>query len=82
MISNEAAPLDIRRPTIDTTLSGRHLLADPTLNAGTAFTEEERSQLGLDGLLPPTVETLEQQSARAYEAYQRKCDDPPCANNR
>lgn len=75
MIANGAARLDIRRPTIDTALTGHHLLADPTLNAGTAFNEEERSQLGLDGLLPPTVETLEQQSARAYGAYQRKCDD-------
>ena len=60
---------------IDMTLTGHRLLTDPMLNAGTAFTEQERSQLGLDGLLPATVETLDQQVARAYAAYQRKSDD-------
>ena len=44
-------------------------------NKGTAFTHDERSQLGLDGLLPPQVETLDQQVVRAYEAYKRKDDD-------
>ena len=51
------------------------LLNHPGLNKGTAFTEEERSQLGLHGLLPPQVESLEGQVVRAYEAYQRKSDD-------
>jgi malate dehydrogenase (oxaloacetate-decarboxylating) len=45
------------------------------LNKGTAFTEEERSKFGLDGLLPPHVESLDEQVARAYEAYKRKDDD-------
>src|SRR5262249_38093382 len=52
-----------------------NLLERPTLNKGTAFTQEERSRLGLHGLLPPVVESLDQQVARAYEAYQRKDDD-------
>jgi malate dehydrogenase (oxaloacetate-decarboxylating) len=54
---------------------GMDLLNRQGLNKGTAFTEEERSALGLHGLLPPQVETLDQQAVRAYEAYQRKTDD-------
>ena len=51
------------------------LLDTPLLNKGTAFTDAERSALGLHGLLPPQVETLDQQVVRAYEAFQRKTDD-------
>ena len=43
-------------------------LEDPLSNKGTAFTEEERSALGLRGLLPTVVETLDQQAARSYQA--------------
>lgn len=50
-------------------------LFNPVLNKGTAFTTEERDQLGLHGLLPPHVETLAEQVERAYEAYRRKDDD-------
>jgi malate dehydrogenase (oxaloacetate-decarboxylating) len=49
---------------------GRELLRNPRFNRGTAFTHRERSALGLDGLLPRGVQTLEQQSKRAYEQYQ------------
>jgi malate dehydrogenase (oxaloacetate-decarboxylating) len=51
------------------------LLDTPLLNKGTAFTEAERTALGLHGLLPPQVETLDQQVVRAYDAYRRKTDD-------
>jgi malate dehydrogenase (oxaloacetate-decarboxylating) len=54
---------------------GMDLLDTPLLNKGTAFTDEERAQFGLHGLLPPHVETLEEQVVRAYEAYTRKDDD-------
>ena len=54
---------------------GMDLLDTPLLNKGTAFTEDERTQFGLHGLLPPQVETLEEQVVRAYEAYARKDDD-------
>jgi malate dehydrogenase (oxaloacetate-decarboxylating) len=54
---------------------GMDLLNRQGLNKGTAFTNEERSKLGLHGLLPPQVEILEEQVVRAYEAYKRKDDD-------
>jgi malate dehydrogenase (oxaloacetate-decarboxylating) len=54
---------------------GMDLLNRQGLNKGTAFTEEERTKFGLDGLLPPHVESLEEQVVRAYEAYNRKDDD-------
>jgi malate dehydrogenase (oxaloacetate-decarboxylating) len=54
---------------------GTALLDDPTLNKGTAFTVKERAALALDGLLPPVVETLEQQSRRCYLAFCRKQDE-------
>src|SRR5216683_765721 len=54
---------------------GTELLNRPGLNKGTAFTEDERSTLALQGLLPPQVENLAEQVARAYDAYQRKADD-------
>ncbi len=54
---------------------GAELLHDPLLNKGTAFTEAERIALGLRGLLPPLVFTLEQQVARVVENYRRKQTD-------
>jgi malate dehydrogenase (oxaloacetate-decarboxylating) len=54
---------------------GMDLLDSPLLNKGTAFSEPERTAFGLHGLLPPQVETLEEQVVRAYEAYRRKDDD-------
>src|SRR4051795_3232903 len=48
---------------------GRDLLRDPRFNRGTAFTAAERSALGLDGLLPPAVLSLEEQASRSYEQY-------------
>ncbi|HTS05369.1 MAG TPA: NAD-dependent malic enzyme [Candidatus Eisenbacteria bacterium] len=51
------------------------LLNRQGLSKGTAFTDEERTEFGLHGLLPPQVETLDEQVVRAYEAYQRKNED-------
>ncbi len=51
------------------------LLEDPLTNKGTAFSEQERSELGLRGLLPAVVETLEQQVHRRYQAYQEQPTD-------
>ena len=49
-----------------TTARGPELLDTPLLNKGTAFTRSERAALGLEGLLPPAVQSLEDQVARAY----------------
>src|SRR5215469_5577452 len=56
-------------------LRGVELLDTPIWNKGTAFDEAERAAFGLRGLLPPHIESLEQQSARAYEAFQAKTTD-------
>lgn len=49
--------------------TGYDLLQDPFMNKGTAFTLEERKENGLTGLLPPAVETIDQQSDRVYAQY-------------
>ena len=48
------------------TLRGRELIDEPLWNKGTAFSEEERSEFGLYGLLPPHVESLEEQAAELF----------------
>ena len=52
--------------------TGYDLLNDPFLNKGTAFTDEERKEYGLIGLLPPRVQSLEEQAQQAYEHICRK----------
>ncbi|WP_080849020.1 NAD-dependent malic enzyme [Cytobacillus gottheilii] len=54
---------------IITPLKGKEILSNPYLNKGIAFTKEEREDLGLNGLLPAQVLTLEEQVSRAYEQY-------------
>ena len=51
------------------------LLNDPFLNKGTAFTMEEREEYNLAGLLPPVVQTIEEQARQAYENVCRKTSD-------
>ena len=51
------------------------LLDNPLYNKGSAFSEEERREFDLIGLLPPHVATLEEQLARTYENYKRKNND-------
>ncbi|HFQ3629745.1 malolactic enzyme [Enterococcus faecium] len=53
-------------------LTGLNLLNNPFLNKGTAFTKEERAKYGITGMLPSTVQTLEQQSVQAYGQYLSK----------
>ena len=51
------------------------ILNNPFLNKGTAFTMEERKELGLIGLLPPYVQTIEEQAAQTYAQFQTKVND-------
>ena len=53
---------------------GAHLLNQPMYNKGSAFTRQERLAVGLEGLLPSAVNTLEQQGRRVYENIARKTD--------
>jgi malate dehydrogenase (oxaloacetate-decarboxylating)(NADP+) len=55
--------------------SRMNYLHDPALNKGTAFSEEERDKLGLWGLLPPGVNTMEEQVLRVMGNYNRKTTD-------
>ena len=57
---------------VSAALSGYQLLNDPLLNKGTAFTEAERDEFDLHGLLPPSVSTLDEQIGRRLQAF-REC---------
>jgi malate dehydrogenase (oxaloacetate-decarboxylating) len=56
-------------------LRGMDLLDTPIWNKGTAFDDQERIALALHGLLPPHVESLQEQSTRAYEAFKAQETD-------
>ena len=59
----------------ETTCRGYSVLSDPWLNKGTAFPESERAALGLTGLLPSRVLTLDQQAQRAYRQCSQQASD-------
>lgn len=65
----------IGKQALHTSLRGHNLLRQPLLNKGTAFSAQEQDELGLRGLLPEAVETLEEQVVRAYQAYKKKGSD-------
>jgi malate dehydrogenase (oxaloacetate-decarboxylating) len=65
IIRNEAGEIN----QIETGLTGNDLLSNPKLNKGCAFSQEERHQFGLTGLLPSQIETFTQQVARMYLQY-------------
>ncbi|MCX7791300.1 MAG: NAD-dependent malic enzyme [Chloroflexaceae bacterium] len=62
-------------PPLDVHISGQQLLDNPLLNKGSAFTEAERLEFDLLGLLPPHVATLDEQLVRTYESYRQKPSD-------
>ncbi|MCK6208387.1 MULTISPECIES: NAD-dependent malic enzyme [Bacillus] len=66
---------DGAKNVIYTDLRGKELLSNPYLNKGVAFTKEERDDLGLQGLLPTQVLTLDEQATRAYEQFSRRTNN-------
>jgi malate dehydrogenase (oxaloacetate-decarboxylating) len=73
MTSIKAA--DVQEGTIEISLTGQSLLENPLLNKGSAFSEEERREFDLVGLVPPHVSSTEEQLARTYESYKQKKTD-------
>ncbi len=65
---NKKRPLYIR-------YAGPILLETPLLNKGSAFSEQEKQVFNLEGLLPHVVETIEEQTLRAYEQYSQFEED-------
>jgi malate dehydrogenase (oxaloacetate-decarboxylating) len=63
------------RGYLEVYLRGHALLRMAATNKGTAFSRKERRELGLEGMLPPQVCTLEQQVARLYRGFSRQPDD-------
>lgn len=63
------------QPYLAVNSSDLNLIRDPFLNKGMAFTEQERQDFGLHGLLPSHVATLDEQVSRSYNAFQQKATD-------
>lgn len=54
---------------------GHALLHSSYFNKGSAFSKEERHAFHLHGILPPNIQTLDEQVARAYEQYSARPND-------
>ena len=66
---------NIRRTGLILPTKGTDWLHDPIFNKGTAFTENERDALGLRGLLPPHVQTMDEQEQRVMNNFRSKSND-------
>jgi malate dehydrogenase (oxaloacetate-decarboxylating)(NADP+) len=63
------------RPYLECPVAGEHLINSPIFNKGTAFSESERDEFGLRGLLPPQIDPIEEQVARNLSNYRQKTTD-------
>lgn len=68
-MENDGCNLCGQQDTMPVTERGWHLLLNPRLNKGSAFTARERDELGIEGLLPPHITTLEDQIARVHSIF-------------
>lgn len=68
-------PADAQAETVEISRTGQALLENPLLNKGSAFTEEERREFGLTGLLPPHVSSVDEQLSRTYGSFKQKESD-------
>jgi len=64
----------VKQKVLKTEIRGRSLLENPLLNKGAAFTATEREALGLTGLLPDRIESLDEQCRRAFSAFNDEPD--------
>jgi len=62
------------KPRVEVPYRGQRLLRQPMFSKGTAFTRDERAALGLEGLLPDAISTIEQQEHRVYRNIMKKED--------
>ncbi|MFB9993561.1 NAD-dependent malic enzyme [Deinococcus oregonensis] len=60
---------------LDVRVTGLALLQNPLLNKTTAFTRQERRELGIEGLIPPHTSTLQEQKDRTYLRYLQQTTD-------
>lgn len=67
--------LDLTKPCIEVDLDPDQILTTPLLNKGTGFTQEERDELHLHGLLPPHISSIEEQVLRRYRNFTSKRKD-------
>ncbi|KRM92703.1 malolactic enzyme [Liquorilactobacillus cacaonum] len=72
MFKEELVKLSKNLRSVIFMLKSYEVLRNPFLNKGTAFTKEEREELGLIGILPSKVQTLEEQTEQAYAQFQSK----------
>ena len=74
MVKTRRYHLESKDEPLQVIVRGTDILNEPLLNKGTAFTNEEREQLGLRGLVPPKVTAIDEQVLRVLENFRRKTD--------